>query len=295
VRQEWNRLGHAVDEVKEDYGEDLLVQTCLDDLMDPSRIWVQVKGTEKDCVKKGQRLPSVQIKAEQVLRWSRSADLVVVVLWDVGNNCGWFAMPQGAFDYFELRENPGRKLTMRFSRDDPFDSLAVEKLAWAARIEHANRSLRAARADWDDSREMELEAETQFHARVYYGILFDFATVIKVAKPGGGFSHEFLEVVSNLLFDRLAKVDQEQVGAVSRTERSQAIERATEEAMIGAMFAMITTHCSGNGAPISLVKELVAYSYPSLFRDELLDVIKRTDPRRSEFMEDGSEETSNTL
>lgn len=43
----WTDIGTAVEEIQRDYGEDLLVQTCLNGKMDSSRIWVQVKGVQR--------------------------------------------------------------------------------------------------------------------------------------------------------------------------------------------------------------------------------------------------------
>jgi len=38
--------GFAAEVVHNDYGEDLFVQTKLSDVVDPHRMWIQVKGTE---------------------------------------------------------------------------------------------------------------------------------------------------------------------------------------------------------------------------------------------------------
>jgi hypothetical protein len=43
----WSNTGAAVEEIQRDYGEDLLVQTCLNEKLDASRIWVQVKGVQR--------------------------------------------------------------------------------------------------------------------------------------------------------------------------------------------------------------------------------------------------------
>jgi len=48
VRKIWADAGAAVDEIGEDYGEDLLIRPCLGEHMDKSRLWVQVKGTVAD-------------------------------------------------------------------------------------------------------------------------------------------------------------------------------------------------------------------------------------------------------
>ena len=46
VERIWLEIGAAVEEVIRDYGDDLLVQTCLNGKMDASRLWIQVKGRQ---------------------------------------------------------------------------------------------------------------------------------------------------------------------------------------------------------------------------------------------------------
>jgi hypothetical protein len=50
-------MGHAVEKVFQDYGDDLVVQTILNGEIEPIRIYVQVKGT--------QRMASYQLQSER--------------------------------------------------------------------------------------------------------------------------------------------------------------------------------------------------------------------------------------
>src|SRR5215212_5674101 len=78
------RAGHAVERVANDYGEDLLVQTSHAGRMDASRLWLQVKGTGSlDRYRRKRGGFSLPVDLDHALRWSRSADLVAVVLWDL--------------------------------------------------------------------------------------------------------------------------------------------------------------------------------------------------------------------
>ncbi|MFK4100868.1 DUF4365 domain-containing protein [Streptomyces sp. NPDC019531] len=252
VRREWNLQGHAVDEIHEDYGEDLLVQICHEGRLDPARVWVQVKGTERDC--SGRNLPSVKVKADQVLRWVRTADLVIVVLWDVKHERGWFTMPQEQFDHVELSNRSNRAISITFSRGLAFDQAAVAKLCWAARIEHANRAMVYARSNLAEAREMELEASVQFYKGVLSSLIFDFGVAIKAVRPMGGFTEHFAEV----LF------------AYYIREGPKDVEEATTRAMMTAVFETIHLNCSENGAPLALVKELCATFYPLFFTPDML-------------------------
>ncbi|MFJ9130957.1 DUF4365 domain-containing protein [Streptomyces sp. NPDC102340] len=267
VRREWNLQGHAVDEIHEDYGEDLMVQICFEGRLDPARVWVQVKGTDRDYSK---ALPVVSVKARQVLRWARTADLVVVVLWNVRENRGWFTLPQDQFDHVDLRsDSSGADTRLRFSREFAFDQAAVEKLAWAARIEHANRSIVYARACLAEAIEMDLDENRNFYKGVLASLDFDFGISIKAVSPGGGFMKDFPLVV----WDHL------------KVQSFEDLEMATSKAMMMAFFEMIEKNCAGNGAPLPLVKELCATFHPLLFDERMMQVLeeaRRIDPRRSE-------------
>ncbi|MGM9387208.1 DUF4365 domain-containing protein [Streptomyces antibioticus] len=252
VRREWNLQGHAVDEIHEDYGEDLLVQICHEGRMDPARVWVQVKGTEKNC--SGGTLPSVRVKADQVLRWARTADLVIVVLWDVKNERGWFTVPQAQFDHIDLSNRTSRSVSLTFSRDAVFDQDVVAELCWAARIEHANRALVYARSNLAEDQEMELDANVRFHKGVIASLIFDFGVAIKAVRPSGGFTEEF----SQEIFAQFVQ------------EGPKDVEETTKHAMMLAVLETIRRNCAENGAPLALLKELCATFYPLYFTPELL-------------------------
>ncbi|MFD8721983.1 DUF4365 domain-containing protein [Streptomyces sp. NPDC059629] len=285
VRRVWNAHGHAVDEIKEDYGEDLLVQTCLNGRMDASRIWIQVKGTEKDCLNVRRGLPSIRVKAEQILRWARSADLVIVVLWDVKNDCGWFMPPQQSFNHVQLRRLPDSHFTLRFSRDLAFDSEAVERLAWAARIEHANRSLILARASWNESRNMGIESEVNFYKAVYWTLLFDFSVAAKIARPEGGFSEEFVDLLLSITYERLYERGDPAVGSAPQGLARSDIERALEEGLFLATLKAIELNCADNGAPLPLVREIADYSHSTFLSEELVDALEQADQHRTRRIE----------
>ncbi|MFE6357745.1 DUF4365 domain-containing protein [Streptomyces rochei] len=252
VRREWNLQGHAVDEIHEDYGEDLLVQICHDGRLDPARVWVQVKGTERDC--SGRNLPSVRVKADQVLRWARTADLVIVVLWNVKSERGWFIMPQEQFDHVELSNQSNSSISITFSKEIAFDQKAVTQLCWSARIEHANRAMVYARSNLEEAREMGQDASMRFHKGVLASLIFDFGVAIRAVRPSGGFTEDFTEAI----FAHFVR------------EGPKDAEEAAERAMMMAVFETIHLNCAESGAPLPLVKELCATFYPLYFHHELL-------------------------
>lgn len=129
--------GHAVERVVNDYGEDLLVQTSHAGRMDASRLWFQVKGTDavdRYRLKRGGF--SVSVDLDHALRWSRSADLVVVVLWDVREGCGWYAVPGNQLNPRQSLTLGRRSKVLQFSEEQILNAAAIDRLVWESRIDH---------------------------------------------------------------------------------------------------------------------------------------------------------------
>ncbi|MGW0457207.1 DUF4365 domain-containing protein [Streptomyces tendae] len=176
VTREWLRVGAAVDEIKNDYGEDLLIQTSLKGGMDESRIWVQVKGrqTVKKSAKRG-TLPALRVPRGHALRWTNTADTVVVVIWDVTQDVGWYTLPQQQFDPFFLLTSQSDSFGLYFHPEDHFDAAAAQRITWISRMRHAAHQLsqaRTAERNYSD-REMK-DAAQAAHGRAIaaaYGFL----------------------------------------------------------------------------------------------------------------------------
>jgi hypothetical protein len=128
--------GHAVNHVMKDYGEDLLIETSHSGRIDATRLWIQVKGTaviDRYRSKDGSLRYSFPV--EHVLRWIRTADAVVVVLWDTQAWQGWYADPsqlEGRFLY------PQNTVTLRFEQADMLTPESLHKLVWNSRVRHYN-------------------------------------------------------------------------------------------------------------------------------------------------------------
>jgi hypothetical protein len=127
-------LGHAVEVVGNDYGEDLLVQIRREDgLLDPARLWVQVRGTTANF---SRRAPSTSLKRGQLGRWSETADTVAIVLWQVDDGVGWYFVPD---PYVE--PSHAARSTIRFDPDSSFSSDSAEHLVQRTRLDHLGRQM----------------------------------------------------------------------------------------------------------------------------------------------------------
>ncbi|HET7445732.1 MAG TPA: hypothetical protein VFJ57_13855 [Solirubrobacterales bacterium] len=129
--------GPAPEAIASGYGKGLLVQTDHEGQMDASRLWVQVKGTAEI----GSHRPngdglSLQVPFDDAMRWVRALDLVVVVLWDVVGDVGWYAIPSAQVDPVEGVNEGLKYVTLRFAEEDVLTSEAVDVLVWRARLEN---------------------------------------------------------------------------------------------------------------------------------------------------------------
>jgi Domain of unknown function (DUF4365) len=190
------KAGHAAEAVTNDYGEDLLVQTSHKDRMDSSRLWFQVKGTEnisRHRLKSGEM--SFSVSFDHAARWARSADLVVVVLWDVERGEGWYALPRRQIDAWQDMTSGSHTATLRFSEDAVLSTEAVNLLAWESRIDHYRMLILHARA---------IEEETQDQSRSLLRIVIalDFMEMLEVVEREGEDGVRFRvreEVISRFL------------------------------------------------------------------------------------------------
>lgn len=133
-----NQCGWANEVVHQDYGDDIHVQPSLNGEIDHNHIWIQVKGT-RDLVKNyytSKHGFSMRVSYGHILKWVRSADLTIVVMWDVEKNWGLWSMPKYAVDAWDLRSLMNSRSRLVFQKDDRFDVQQLQKIGWRARVDH---------------------------------------------------------------------------------------------------------------------------------------------------------------
>ena len=150
--------GFAVERITNDYGEDLLVQTSYEGQMDASRLWVQAKGTRSigSYARAGRRF-ALSIDRSHLTRWARSADPVVIALWDCVQGVGYSTR-------VDDRPRTGDETDtamVYFDPDQPFDTAHVIKLAWMSRIKHYKRLILAAQEEVKEEEVFGVEPEEE--------------------------------------------------------------------------------------------------------------------------------------
>jgi hypothetical protein len=131
------RSGWACEVVHKDYGDDLLVQTSINENVDPFKIWIQVKGTKNiDRYRRKNGGYKYPLPYDHAFKLIRSKDLTIVVLWDVTRSIGYWNNPRVSIDQWEMYLGPDEIVKLRFSDDLVFDTDQAQLIGWRARIEH---------------------------------------------------------------------------------------------------------------------------------------------------------------
>ncbi|REH42563.1 uncharacterized protein DUF4365 [Kutzneria buriramensis] len=252
MRAIWADQGAAVEEVRRDYGEDLLVQTRLNGRMDSSRIWVQVKGSASVRLNSSGPL-SVPVSSSLLLRWERTVDLVVVVLWDVVNRVGWYATPQEKFSQRDLLANLNGDMKLEISRDKPFDLAAAEHLAWEARIKLANIELQCALQSWQDSEGLN-HGDAEYFKEKANATLQNFLFDIGIRSSSGTIAESFMSELK-------AEAHRMPDGDVRRD-----VQAFAQELTLLAVMRTIHENSAGNGVPTTLLACSVESIYDGVFQ-----------------------------
>jgi hypothetical protein len=132
VRAIWAKQGASVEEVHRDYGEDLAVQTCLNGRVDESRVWVQVKGQmHVSGMDNGAGKAVVRVPYDRVRRWALMPEPVILVLWDVSAERGWYTFPG---NYYDINHFGTGDLSLPVYGKDVFNVDTANEVAWHTRI-----------------------------------------------------------------------------------------------------------------------------------------------------------------
>ncbi len=127
--------GLACERVMNDYGEDLVVQPSFNGIVDPFRLYLQVKGTMK-------RLRSectdtrccVRVGTRHFAKWMNSIDPMIVVLWSVaeGEGCWLHIDYRTPERYTQNRAS----VSIELRGQQQFTPSSINRFVWEARLAH---------------------------------------------------------------------------------------------------------------------------------------------------------------
>lgn len=172
--------GWACDAVKSDYGEDLVCQTSYDGSVDPFRILVQVKSTQK---KPGRLGISLSIKRDSLIKWLSDTNLVILILWSVRTKMALYLVPDDKFSLYDIDLSNQKKFNLVFSTDKILTDESANALAWRSRFRNINRHFLETKSQLDYlSSEEESEKEAEAIQKNIFSIVTKFLIYIGLVK-----------------------------------------------------------------------------------------------------------------
>lgn len=132
-----NRVGALAESIRNDYGEDLLVQSHLKGEADNFRLLIQVKGTSLSARADGSR--SFSLKVDHLLRWISQSDPILVCVFDNATSSIHAFSPNERFSLWQLSTTNKKSIAVKLSKEDEFNDESAKRFIWKCRIEHFSR------------------------------------------------------------------------------------------------------------------------------------------------------------
>jgi hypothetical protein len=131
-----SNAGWACENVRADYGEDLICQTTHNGLVDPHRILVQIKSTRRRILNKNSRL---RIAKDTLLKWLSDSNLVIVCLWSISEKVALYQNPSDQFGLFDIDLSDKRFFDLLMPASNVLNENVAEVIAWRSRLRNINR------------------------------------------------------------------------------------------------------------------------------------------------------------
>lgn len=260
--------GWAVEVVHKDYGDDLLVQPNYYGLIDHNRIWIQVKGTRNiDGMRHKDFGYSIMVSLDHAFKWARSADLSVVVLWDIEKDFGLWCIPKDNMDEWNWRTLKSTKLRLIFNENSIFNKEQLQQLGWLARIDHYATLIM--KAHERDISYFQFEGETSVpigsHKSWVPLVAFDFLKLLFILGSESSVDKGFVKSIRN------AKTHILKTGPLEPGEDSEYM--ATILAILGRVHHL----SNGCGVPNALLEACteVAYVFVQATRNRKSRIVLR--------------------
>lgn len=145
----------------------------------------------------------LKLNTGHLLRWAQSADPVIVVLWDVDADVGWWDSVSRHVDMMKLYVSSRRSRTIRIPRSHQFDHGSVMVIAWDTLIAHYNHAIVRTRAAADHLQAVRTaidnaDAAMAKQQETWAVLTFEVLTVLGIVGPEGVAEH-FTAIVRNAM------------------------------------------------------------------------------------------------
>lgn len=138
LRSKIEGLGFATSKIDPDYGEDFFIFGEDNGVIEPFRIYVQAKTSEKDDQYKSDW--TIYEDALTVRNWVLGNDFTVLVRYNKKDNVFKYCIPEEEVTYWDLPLDRSKDAALNCS--EILDDDAISKLMWKARIRHYERIIK---------------------------------------------------------------------------------------------------------------------------------------------------------
>jgi hypothetical protein len=135
LRSKIEELGFATSSIDPDYGEDFFVFGEDNGVIEPFKIYVQAKTSEKDDLNKSDW--TIYEDALTVRNWVLGNDSTVLVRYNKKDGIFKYCIPEDQVTYWDLPLDRSKEVALHCS--DTLDDDAILRLMWHARIRHYER------------------------------------------------------------------------------------------------------------------------------------------------------------
>ncbi|QYO78685.1 DUF4365 domain-containing protein [Devosia salina] len=134
-----NLAGAVAEVIRNDFGEDLIVQSQLRGVADSFGILVQVKGTRLRLGRDG--MYSFRAETGHLLRWASHYQPVLVCVFDDVTSSIYSFCPRRKFSLWDLSTTNHNSITIKFDKSHLFDRDTAAKFIWECRADYYQRNL----------------------------------------------------------------------------------------------------------------------------------------------------------
>lgn len=186
-------VGALCEEIRNDYGEDIILQTQFEGTADRFRIFGQVKYLSRGPLKDG--MLRVPLGADHVRRWIGFVEPFRVFVFCSANKKLYSFDPSQRVSVWDIYTTSKQSHTFKISEHDELSEDNVSDLVWLCRISHLSRLMSMSESQIELSERAGLEIPEG--ARQSISLLsFELLRLLGVAE-GDGVSSSYLEMVEN--------------------------------------------------------------------------------------------------
>lgn len=135
LRSKVAAMGFATSDIDPDYGEDFFIFGEDDGVIEPFKIYVQVKTSEKDNLYKSDW--TVYEDVLTVRNWVLGNDLTILVRFNKADGIFKYSIPEDEVTYWDLPLDRSKNVSLNCSKVLNDDTIC--QLVWKARIRHYER------------------------------------------------------------------------------------------------------------------------------------------------------------